>query len=153
MALHPQDFHPSPRPPQVTVRAATLDDLDRLIRFYADADEMSRRPAGVEDPLRHRRIWLAEADGEICAAALTNAEIREQAMIGGVFTPPAHRGRGYSQAVVSALCQVLMDEGRQPVLYWINPVAGGVYSKLGFRAIGRWRAVRLQPQEGMGADR
>jgi predicted GNAT family acetyltransferase len=154
MSLRPQDFHPSPQPPGVTVRAATLDDLERLTQFYADAEEMTRSPAGVADPLRHRRIWLVEADGEICAAALTNGEIREQAMIGGVFTPPAHRGRGYSQAVVSALCQSLLAEGRQPVLYWINPVAGGVYRKLGFKSIGRWRAVRLakraEQAEGSG---
>jgi len=91
-------------------------------------------------------LWLAEEQGQIQAAALTNAEAAGMAIIGGVFTRPAARGRGLSQAVCSALCQELLAEGVQPVLYWRNPAAGTVYRKLGFRPIGEWRAVWLAPQ-------
>jgi len=81
----------------------------------------------------------------VLATALTNAEIRHRAMIGGVFTDPAVRGRGLSQAVCSALCAELLAEGKQPALYWANPAAGTVYRKLGFRLIGQWRSVWLKP--------
>ncbi|MEZ4640331.1 MAG: GNAT family N-acetyltransferase [Caldilineaceae bacterium] len=75
---------------------------------------------------------------------MTIAETADQAKIGGVFTHPRARGRGLGQAVVSALCAELLAHEKQPVLYWVNPIAGAIYRKLGFRTVGNWRAVRLQ---------
>ncbi|RIK39218.1 MAG: hypothetical protein DCC55_18705 [Chloroflexi bacterium] len=135
----------APRP-GVTIRRATMNDADALIAFYADADEMTRTPAGVIRPIQDTRIWFAAEGDNILSAALTNAETAEYAMIGGVYTKPAARGRALSQAVCTALCQDLIASGRQPVLYWGNAAAGAVYRKLGFRAIGHWRAVWLRPQ-------
>jgi predicted GNAT family acetyltransferase len=114
-----------------------------LIALFAGAGDMARTPAGVERPLRDRRVWLALRDGEVVAAALTNAEIEGMGMIGGVYTTPAWRGHGLSQAVCSGLCAELIANGRTPLLYWHNPMAGYVYTKLGFRQIGTWRSVRL----------
>lgn len=145
MRLDPDDFRPRPAPPGVTVRRATLADLEALVHFYAHAEQMRRPPARVVDPLRHRRIWLAEEGGAVQAAALTNAEAVGMAMVGGVYTRPEARGRGLSQAVMSGLCGELLAEGLTPVLYWEHPAAGAVYRKLGFRAIGVWRSVRLAP--------
>jgi predicted GNAT family acetyltransferase len=45
-----------------------------------------------------------------------------------------------------ALCQEVLAEGMQPVLYWRNPTASVVYRKLGFRPIGEWRVVWLGEQ-------
>ncbi len=143
MALQPADFRPIPAPEGVVVRRATLDDLPSLIAFYANAEHMSRAAAGVERPLQDTRLWLAEGADEIVATALTNAETGQLAMIGGVYTPPAQRGRGLSQAVCSALCADLMADQKQPILYWVTPAAGSVYRKLGFRATGLWRSVWL----------
>jgi len=143
MALAPADFRAMPAPASVVVRRGTLDDLPGLVEFYRDAEHMSRTPAAVERPLRDTRLWLAEHDGIILATALTNAETSTLAMIGGVYTPPAARGRGLSQAVCSALCADLVADQKQPVLYWGTPAAGAVYRKLGFRATGQWRSVWL----------
>jgi predicted GNAT family acetyltransferase len=144
MDLHAHAFHPQAPADGVVVRRASLDDLAALTDFYADAGHMTRRPAAVERPLRDTRVWIAVRDGIIVAAALTNAETRELAMIGGVYTPPTERGHGYSQAVCSALCQDLLDAHKRPVLYWDTPAAGAVYRKLGFHPIGQWRSVWLE---------
>ena len=143
MALQPANFRPIPAPAGVVIRRATLDDLPTLIAFYANAEHMSRSAAGVERPLQDTRLWLAEQAGEIVATALTNAETSQLAMIGGVYTPPARRGHGFSQAVCSALCTDLIADQKQPILYWVTPAAGSVYRKLGFRATGLWRSVWL----------
>ena len=129
------------------IRRGTIEDLANLTAFYADAGEMARSAAGVEQPLSRTRLWLAEEDGEILSAALTNAETDKLAMIGGVYTRPVARGRGLSQLLCSALCAELIAEGKMPVLYWINPIAGSIYRKLGFQRIGEWRSVRLQPRK------
>lgn len=147
MTLAPEHFRPVAPPPGATVRRATLADLDALIHLYRDAGSMQRSPAAVERPLRDTRVWVAEVAGQIGAAALTNAEVADLAMIGGVYTVPALRGRGLSQAVCSALCQELLREGKGPVLYWDTPAAGAVYRKLGFQAVGRWRSVWLAPAD------
>jgi predicted GNAT family acetyltransferase len=144
MELAEADFRPQPTAPGVVVRRATSADLDALIVLYAGAGDMSRSVTGIKRPLQSGRVWIAEVEGLLVSAALTNAETADQAMIGGVFTQPDARGQGLSQALVSALCADLLTELRKPVLYWANPVAGAVYHKLGFRAIGEWRAVRLQ---------
>jgi len=142
-----------PVPEGVRVRRAVWEDLPALVEHYRDAGDMSRSAAMVERPLRDTRVFLAEAaegvgvdGGGILAAALTNAETTTFAMIGGVYTVPAARGRGLAQAVCGALCAELQASGKVPVLYWVSPDAGHVYHKLGFREIGTWRAVRLAPR-------
>lgn len=143
MDLQPANFQPVAAPTGVSVRRATLADRAALIAFYADAEQMRRSAAGIERPLHDTRVWVAEVEGALVATALTNAETSNLAMIGGVYTPPAQRGRGFSQAVCSALCADLMADQKQPVLYWITPAAGSIYRKLGFRATGQWRSVWL----------
>ena len=144
------DFRPLSPAADVRVRRAQMADLPRLVDFFAEAGSMTRSPAAVERPLRDTRVWLAEAadataKSPILSTALTNAEVADRAMIGGVFTPPVHRNRGLSGAVCSALCADLFANKNHPVLYWENPAAGSVYTKLGFHPMGLWRSVTLEP--------
>lgn len=145
MRLAPLDFAPQPAPDDVMIRRATFNDADELAALYAYAGSMARSRAGIERPLRDATFLVAERDGAIVSSALTNAETSDLAMIGGVWTPPEHRGQGLARATVSALCQHLLNAGKTPVLYWDNPAAGKVYRTLGFRQIGTWRAVRFAP--------
>jgi predicted GNAT family acetyltransferase len=146
MELPSGGLRPQATPEGFVVRKAKMDDLPGLIALFANAGSMARTPPGVERPLRDRRVWIALKDGTVVSAALTNAETATLAMIGGVYTDPAWRGRGLSQAVCSGLCAELEAANRQPVLYWHDPMAGRVYTKLGFRPIGSWRSVRLAPR-------
>ncbi len=153
MQLLPDSLQVVPAAQGICVRRATLDDLDALVALYADAGHMSRSSVAVARPLKDTRVWIAterganalEDDESIVSVALTNAETKSLAMIGGVFTPPTQRGRGLSQAVCSALCQDLIADGKRPVLYWDTPAAGAVYRKLGFTTVGQWRSVWLEP--------
>lgn len=143
MELHADGFKLAAPPPGVGLRRASLDDLAELAAYYAHAGSMARTAAAVEHPLRDRRIWVAEEDGSIVAAALTNAETSTLGMVGGVYTPPAQRSRGLASSVCSALCGELLAEGKTPVLYWDAPAAGHIYRKLGFQPVGQWRSVWL----------
>lgn len=141
MELAAEDFRPAPAVSGWNVRRADLADLDELAAFYADAGQMTRSRAGVEQPLRHTRVWVGTGEAGICTAALTNAEAGGLAMIGGVYTEPTQRGKGLGQAVCSALCAELIGEGVTPILYWDMPAAGAIYRKLGFRKVGVWRSA------------
>ncbi len=144
-SLTPADFVPPPR--RHRAARATWSDLEDLVRFYSDAEKMTRSRAAVERPLRDGRIFVVRVGGEIVSAALTNAEAAGMAMIGGVYTPPRHRNHGHARDCVGTLCEDLLRDGLRPVLYYDNPAAGTVYRHLGFREIGIWRSVALKPKE------
>lgn len=148
--LDASDFNPASTPLRLhsgqawPVRRATLADFDALCAFYLNAEDMARSPRGVERPLVHGRVFIVELGQEIVSSVLTNAETRTAAMIGGVYTPPQHRGQGYAGAAMVALCRSLLDDHLRPVLYYQHPAAGAIYRRLGFRDLGLWRSVRLE---------
>ncbi len=147
MQLDAPAFRPQPAPAAVRVRQAVAADLDALTELYRNAGTMRRSVAAIKRPLHDTRVFVAEEADSIIAVALTNAETANRAMIGGVYTPPGERGRGLSQAVCSALCQAILNDGKQPILYWETPAAGAIYRKLGFVSIGKWRSVWLAERE------
>lgn len=147
MILSRSDFVPVAVRNSYIIRRAQLSDLDELVVHYASAGSMMRSPSAIERPLRDLRIWIAEKDGQILSSALTNAELDDAAMIGGVYTQPELRGQGLGRSVCSALCAELLQEEKQPTLYWKTPAAGFVYRTLGFRTIGIWRSVWLRQTE------
>jgi predicted GNAT family acetyltransferase len=57
-----------------------------------------------------------------------------------VYTPPEHRGKGYASAVVAALSQKRMDEGKKSCCLYAdarNPVSNSIYRKIGYEFVGR----------------
>lgn len=82
-------------------------------------------------------LALEAPDGAYVSKAGTNAVGFGFAQIGGVFTPPAARRRGYARAVVSALAEKILQGGRRPVLFVKkeNGAAAALYHSLGFRKI------------------
>ncbi|MEW6233027.1 MAG: hypothetical protein AB1566_12045, partial [Chloroflexota bacterium] len=74
-------------------RKATLEDVERLAQFYAQAPEDVRRgPDSIRRSIGEgRRTFLVEINGEIVASALTTAELPDLAMIGGLHMRPTSR--------------------------------------------------------------
>lgn len=86
--------------------------------------------------------WLLEAQGEPAAYSAFNARLPEIAQVGGVWTPPERRGRGYARAVVAASLLDARAEGvRRAVLFTENPVARRAYEAIGFRKVGEYGLV------------
>jgi len=128
-----------------SVRRATLADRPALVAFYSDAEEMSRDEQAVHRCLEQCRIFVATAEGRIVSAALTNTETQNLAMIGGVYTPLDFRYQGYASACMFAICQDLVADGKEACLFYDDPVAEGIYRRLGFKKIGYWRMLLLRP--------
>jgi uncharacterized protein len=67
------------------------------------------------------------------------ARADESVQIGGVWTPPELRNRGYGRAVVAgALHESARDGVTRAVLFTDNPAARRSYERLGFRQIGEY---------------
>ncbi len=134
-------------------RAATLADLDLLTQLYAGAGIMYRSRVNVAAKLERRdRVLVIETarsggrGSRIVSCALINNEGAEAGLIGGVYTLPEMRGRGYASACVAALCRDLQADGKTPCLFYENPIAGRVYQRLGFEAVGQWSVLYLAPK-------
>ncbi len=102
---------------------------------------------GSSGPFKDGRVFIVKVENQIVSSVLTNAETKTLAMIGGVYTPPAHRGNGYASTAMVALCHSLIIDRIRPVLYYDNPAAGGIYRRLGFKDLGLWKAVQLVCRE------
>ena len=145
------------KPPQISsdalavVRRATTDDLDPLAAHYAAAGNMYRSRSNVASRLQTKRVFVATeprnqaSSGPIVSSALLNVEGADAGLIGGVFTQIQARGKGYAAACTAALALDLQRDGKTPVLFYENPVAGRIYRTLGFEECGKWALLYLAP--------
>jgi RimJ/RimL family protein N-acetyltransferase len=138
---------------EVCARRARHEDLPVLAPWRAaynvEAVNEPDTPAQLEDSRRElqrkiaeQTVWLAEHDGRPVAMTGFNAVTAEAVQVGGVYTPPALRGRGYARAAVA---QSLIDAhraGAQTSTLFTgddNPSAQRVYLALGYERIGDYR--------------
>lgn len=131
------------------VRRADVGDLDALTEHYAGAANMYRSRSNVASRLQTNRVFVATTPPDlgdpfrILSSALLNVEGSDAGLIGGVFTQRHARGKGYAAACTAALALDLQRDGKTPVLFFENPVAGRVYVKLGFEECGKWALLYL----------
>ena len=87
----------------------------------------------------HRVLWH---HGAPVGFTGFNARQPEAVQIGGVFTPPELRGRGYARRAVALHLQEAQAQGVQAaVLFAANDAATRAYRALGFQTVGRFALV------------
>jgi ribosomal protein S18 acetylase RimI-like enzyme len=102
---------------------------------------------GMERSLREGRTWVLEAEARPVACSSFNTAIAEAVQIGGVWTPPELRNRGYGRAVVAASLLDARAEGAAKAILFTgeeNIPAQKAYEALGFRRIGDYRILLLR---------
>jgi predicted GNAT family acetyltransferase len=89
----------------------------------------------LKKSLGEELIFFAEKDGVPLAKAGTNARGFGVDQIGGVFTVPEERGKGYAEAVMRVLLTFIFEEKREACLFVkkTNHAANSLYLKLGFK--------------------
>ncbi|MED1060179.1 GNAT family N-acetyltransferase [Bacillus mycoides] len=134
-------------PVQETIKHATLDDVERIMKLRSNIAEFPTANES-EKILRQAletntgRTYYIEKDGAIIASASTSAENSLSAMIVGVCTHPNYRGNGYASLILQKMIQDFTKEGRTLCLFYNNPAAGRIYKRLGFKDIGMWTMYR-----------
>lgn len=154
-AMHVLDrATPPPRPASGRLRAAGDGDLGTLARWEAEFQHESGMGDGDQtrcaSMVRRRlaedrqRVW--EDGGRAVATVCFNAPVGGVARIGPVYTPPAHRNRGYaSSAVAAATNELLAGSARRCMLLTdlANPTSNRIYAALGYVRCGDWEQYRL----------
>jgi N-acetylglutamate synthase-like GNAT family acetyltransferase len=103
-------------------------------------------PAIMEHLQKTKNHWVLEADGRIVAATAVNAGLPEMVQVGGVYTPPGYRNRGYARSVVAGSLLELREKGvKKAILFTGEDMAAAraSYAALGFRPIGDYGLVIL----------
>ena len=97
--------------------------------YFTREDMVERIDAG--------RVWLWEVAGEPVHLTGFNAPSFGVARVGPVYTPRAHRGRGYASAAVAGVSRRLLDEGVRVCLFTdqANPTSNRIYQALGYRPV------------------
>ncbi len=146
---------PAPAP-EVVCRPARPEDRDTLVGFRAAYESES---LGAEDPKQARAraspfldgqldagyVWVAAVGGELVSMSAFNAALPDIVQLGGVFTPPQHRGRSYAKRAIAAQLLAARDAGAtRSVLFTKNPSAVRCYQALGFDLSGDFSLVMLK---------
>ena len=128
------------------MRLATQADFDLLCAWQqAFVREANIREGADEIPeqvarrLKSAGAWLWEVGGMPVSHAAARPTPIRSARIAPVYTPDAHRGRGYAAALVAQMCRYLLREGRHPLYLYAdmtNATANGIYRRVGFHPAG-----------------
>ena len=101
----------------------------------------------AERSLKEERTWVLEDRGKPVACSSFNTAIKEAVQVGGVWTPPELRRRGYGRAVVAvSLLDARLEGVEKAVLFTgeSNIAAQKAYTALGFGEIGDYRLMLLR---------
>jgi RimJ/RimL family protein N-acetyltransferase len=142
---------------ELRVRHPATEELALLVtwrvRFSVEAlgtpeTPELRRVSEADIQLQHERgaDWVLAAGDALVAYAAFNAMLPEIVQVGGVWTPPAARGRGYARSVVAGALLAAGKQGvRRAVLFAhpANAAARRAYCSIGFRIVGDYGLVLL----------
>ncbi|MGW8565329.1 GNAT family N-acetyltransferase [Isoptericola sp. NPDC055881] len=142
---------PPARTPPGGPRPVSAAEVDVVHGWFGDfgaaADEQAGRAPGTTDarPTRDtverrvtdQRLWWWEADGAPVSLVGVVGPSLGVARLGPVFTPAAHRGRGYAGALVTHVSALLRDRGDRVCLFTDleNPVSNALYQRLGYEPV------------------
>jgi len=151
MSLPREDLRPAmpPLDPEVRIRRAGAADAEELFPLQKgyEMEEVVIDPAQFSDgqcmktlrrSLHTDLVYVAERAGLPVSKAATNARGFVVDQVGGVYTEPPDRNRGYAKAVVIALLKAIFQEKSAACLFVKkrNRPAISLYDRLGFAPIG-----------------
>ena len=139
-------------------RRATIADIDLLVQWRVafnveglnetDSPELRKQvQQSVERVIDEGRMWLLLDNGVPVSTTAFNTAAIEAVQVGGVYTPPAQRSKGYARAAVAASLLDARNEGVQTGILFTgieNYPAQKAYTALGFNHIGDYRILLLK---------
>lgn len=147
---------------RVRGRLADKHDIDLLVRWrmaylFETMDQPDNRDLAkssrqaIKGQIAEARTWVVEHHNEVVATSSLNASVQNASgtgivQIGGVWTPPKRRRRGYGRSAVAASLVDVRDGPFQKAVLFTgenNVAAQKAYLALGFRHIGAYRLAFL----------
>ncbi|MGA3038389.1 MAG: GNAT family N-acetyltransferase [Vulcanimicrobiaceae bacterium] len=139
----------------VQCRRARPEDLPVLTEFaaadmietFGDTEGPELRTKArdsLERDMGEGILFVLEADGSVVAKSSFHGIANGAVQIGGVYTPPDRRGRGYARSVVAGSLLMARDAGESKAFLFTseeNIAAQHAYIALGFAPIGNYGII------------
>lgn len=112
------------------------------LRFQEDAhvptrtNEFGARKR-VDEAIKATRLYVWDHDGPVSTALRTRPTPHGEC-VGGVYTPPEHRARGYATSCVARLSQRILDSGKSFSCLFTdvaNPTSNKIYRRIGYEPV------------------
>ncbi len=109
--------------------------------------------ADAAESERVARRCIADGDvfvwdvGRPVSMAVKTGPTRTGITVGRVYTPPEERGRGYATACVAELSRMLLTEGRDHCILFVeasNAAAQRLYLRVGYRPVAEFLELALE---------
>jgi uncharacterized protein len=147
---------PAPVPGQM--RPIAPGDL-ALVADWAQAFDAEALPPEEARTLEEARATMAtrtrdgnlfgwEVAGQLVSLAGLSRPTATSISVNSVYTPPAHRRRGFATALVAAVSQQGLARGKTRCLLYTdlaNPTSNAIYQKIGYRPVCDSRNYRIRP--------
>ncbi|UUM20601.1 GNAT family N-acetyltransferase [Mycoplasma sp. 2045] len=88
---------------------------------------------------------LKDENEKVLSHASINCQSKDAVMIGGVFTIPEARKKGYAKDCVMNICERILYIEKTPVLFFSNKIAGAMYYGLGFKDYDKIALTKVKP--------
>ena len=160
-AMHILDeVHDPPRPAPGELRLADAADRSLLVGwmrdFIVETGISGATQAGAMVDGRMRRDGLLVWDDEQPVSMVgVTPPVAGVVRIGPVYTPPPERRRGYAGSAVAAASRRLLAEGAQRCMLYTdldNPTSNKIYAEVGYRRLGDWEEIVLEPAPDDGQE-
>ena len=124
-------------------RMAETADLPLVLAWFTGFEHEAGSPGAdasrlAEDRLTYGEVLLWEVDGEPVSVAARTRTVAGMSRIGPVYTPPAHRRKGYGAAVTAELTRTTLAAGASHLVLFTdlaNPTSNAVYQRIGYRPV------------------
>lgn len=133
----------APAPKQRDALCAWRLAYDIEVLGATDTPEQRKRAADFLDwQIADGNAWVAMDRGAPVSLSAFNATLPDIVQLGGIYTPPELRGRGFAKAAVAASLLAARDRGAsRAVLFTNSPSAVRTYEALGFERVGDFSLV------------
>lgn len=137
-------------------RDAELDLLTHWFVAYSvealgvkdDRDLHESCRARVERNHEKNTLWVLTHEERPVAMTSFNAELPDCVQVGGVWTPPEQRGRGYARSVVAASLLEVREQGvKRATLFTDSEPGRRAYRAIGFELVGDYGIVLFEEPE------
>jgi predicted GNAT family acetyltransferase len=131
-----------------TAEPAHIRDLDLILEWIrafvleatpeAPPQSVARVKKGMKGAIEQEFLYVLRVNEKIVSMAGKWSETPNGRRIGGVYTPPDNRNKGYGTEVVAKVSQSALDEGKQYCFLFTdlsNPYSNRMYQKIGYRPI------------------
>ncbi len=129
-------------------------EFSKAIDFLIEVEKAFGRNPNIINELKNKiygrideeeYLYLLDSD-RIVAQGMIQSTSSQMEEVGGIFTLDEYRGKGYGKALVSRLCQDIIDRGKNPYLIVskINKRANDIYRHIGFEYYDDYLMIELQ---------